>query len=190
MKEGWKWNRDLPVRPVLLKKPARFGSCFFCYVLAYCGHWRAVFLGFLAWKKCDLRMMDGCISHSNFWSSLDLPEVSKLWVLFSMVRQWLQMWMSYPRPKTSKHLTFKLMTSAKPRVLLCLGETLYLGWSIGAWEVVCGMRASIKAPMNFCLEKGNVRFAWWTWRNHAPNLKSLWGISDKHILFFPKTWIL
>lgn len=69
-------KRDLPVPPVLLKKPARFGSSFFCYVLAYCGHWRAVFLGFLAWKKCDLRMMDGCISRSNFWSSLDLLELS------------------------------------------------------------------------------------------------------------------
>lgn len=70
MKEGWKWNRDLPVRPVLLKKPARFGSCFSCYVLAYCGHWRAVFLGFLAWKKCDLRMMDGVVFPTAIFGAL------------------------------------------------------------------------------------------------------------------------
>ena len=31
-------------------KTVRFGSFFFCYVLAHCGYWRAVFLGFSACK--------------------------------------------------------------------------------------------------------------------------------------------
>ena len=97
----------------------------------------------------------------------------------------------YPRPKTSKHLTFKLMTSAKPRVLLCLGETLYLGWSNGAWEGVCGMRASIKAPMNFCLEKGNVRFAWWPGRKQCTkSQKSLRDFWQTHSFFPNFGWFL
>ena len=93
-----------------------------------------------------------------------------------------------PRSQTKNLQTFdlqaNLMTSAKPRVLLCLGETLYLGWSIGAWEVVCDMRASIKAPMNFCLEKGNARFAWWTWRKQCTkSQKSLRDFWQTHSFF-------
>ena len=51
---GKKWKKlevkQGPSFVLFCWKPARFGSSFFCYVLAYCGHWRAVCLGFLAWN--------------------------------------------------------------------------------------------------------------------------------------------